>query len=73
MRTLTITSEYLDEIPHNGAAAFHQGLHCLPRQKQSLETEKHFYLENITCYPFIYTMGHSKFIVSTQKEGLISA
>ena len=26
-----------DEMQHN--AAFHQGLHCLPRQNQSLERE----------------------------------
>ena len=70
MRTLAI-SEDLDETPHNGA--FHQGLHCLPRQNQSLEAEIQFYLDNITCYPSIYTMDHSKFIVSIQKEEFISA
>ena len=35
----------LHNIPHN--AAFHQGLHCLPRQK--LSAEKQIYLEIITC------------------------
>ena len=33
-----------DEMQHN--AAFHQGLHCLLRQKQSLEKEIHFLFGN---------------------------
>ena len=48
MLTLTI-SEDPDEMPHN--AAFHQGFHCLLRQKISSEKEIHvqFYLEIVTC------------------------
>ena len=42
MGTLAI-SEYPDEMQHNGA--FHQGLHCLLRLKQSSGTEIHQYLE----------------------------
>ena len=34
-------------MQHN--AAFHQGLHCLLRLKQSLGTEIHHNLENSTC------------------------
>ena len=33
----------------------------------------YFILEIITCDPCIYTMDHSKFIVSNQKEESISA
>ena len=43
MSTLA-SSEDSDEMLHN--AAFHQGLHCLPRQKQSLEK---YYLEILVC------------------------
>ena len=49
------------EDPYDDAA-FHQDLHCLPRQKSSAEKEIQFYLEIITCDPAIYTMDHSKFI-----------
>ena len=42
-------SEVPDEKWHN--ATFHQGLHCLLRQKRSSEKEIHFYLEVITCDP----------------------
>ena len=38
-----------DEMPHN--AAFHQGLHCLLRQKQSSEKENIYFSEIITCDP----------------------
>ena len=44
-------SEDPDEMLHN--AAFHQGLHCLHRQKQFSEKEIQFYLKIIsvtTCY-----------------------
>ena len=58
-------SEGPDEMPHD--VAFHQGLHCLPRQKCTSEKEIYF-LEIITCDPSIYTMEHPKFIVSNQKE-----
>ena len=43
-----------DEMPHN--AAFHQGLHCLPRRNQSSEKETQSFLEIINCDPSIYTM-----------------
>ena len=65
MSTLA-NSEDPDEMLHN--AAFHQGLHCLPRQKQSSEKERQFYLESITCDPTIYTKDNPKFIVPNQKE-----
>ena len=68
---LLANSEDPDEMPHN--VAFHQGLHNLLRQKRSSEKEIQFYLEIITCNPSIYTMDHPKFIVSNQKEELISA
>ena len=47
-------SEDPDEMPHD--VAFHQGLHFLLRQKQSSEKEIQYFLEIITCDPFIYTM-----------------
>ena len=59
-----------DEMPHN--AAFYQVLHCLLRQKQSLEKEIQFHLEVITCYSSIYAMEHPSVIVSNQKEESIS-
>ena len=37
-----------DEMQHN--AAFHQGLHCLLRSKESSGTEIHHKLENFICY-----------------------
>ena len=43
-------SEDLDEMPHD--AAFHQGLHCLLRQKRPSEKEIQLYFEVIlTCDP----------------------
>ena len=42
------------KMPHN--AAFHQGLHCLLRQKRSLEKEIKVYLEIITADLSNYTM-----------------
>ena len=51
-------SEDPDEMPHN--AAFHLGLHCLLRQKQTSEKDIKFYLEIITCDPLIFTMNHPK-------------
>ena len=45
-----MNSEY--KTSHPGPhKAFHQGLHCLLRQKQSSEKEKQYYLEIITCDP----------------------
>ena len=45
MGTKLTNSEEADEMPHN--VAFHQGLHCLPRQNQSSEKENTiiFFLE----------------------------
>ena len=42
------SSEDPDEMPHN--AAFHQGLHCLLKQKLSSEKEKQYHLEIITFF-----------------------
>ena len=42
-------SEDPGEIPHY--AEFHQGLHCLRRQKQSSEKKLQLYLEIVTCEP----------------------
>ena len=43
MHTLE-NSEEPDEMPHN--ATFHQGLHCLPRQKTTSEKEMQFLFQN---------------------------
>ena len=51
-----------DEMQHN--AAFHQGLHCLLRLKQSSGTKTHHDLVMSTCDPLKYTMGSSIRIVS---------
>ena len=68
----TVTnSEDPDEMHLN--VAFHQGPHCLLRQKQSSEKEIQFYFEMITCDPLMYAMDLPKFIVSIQKEESISA
>ena len=56
---------------HN--VAFHQGLHCLLRQKLSSGKKLQFCLEIKTCDPLNYTMDHSKFIASIQKEEFISS
>ena len=50
-------SEDPDEMQHNGV--FHQGLHCLLRLKQPIETEIHCNLENSTHDPFKYPLGQS--------------
>ena len=63
-------SEYPDEMPHD--AAFHQGIHCLLRQKQSKKAIQYFY-KILTCDPSIYTMDHPKFILSNWKEEPIRA
>ena len=62
-------SEDPDEMPHN--AAFHQGLYCFLRQKQSPEKIQ-FSLEIIMWHPSIYIMDHPKCIVLNQKEEFIS-
>ena len=60
-----------DEMLHD--AAFHQGIHCLRRQKQSSEKEMQYFKKNLTCGPWIYTMDHLKSIVSNQEEESIRA
>ena len=70
MHTLA-NSEGPDEMLHN--VALRQGLLCLLRQKKSSEKEKQFYLDIVTCAPTIYTMDHSKFISSNQKDESIGA
>ena len=60
MSTLT-NGEDPDEMLHN--AAFHQGLHCLLKQKRSSENEIQ-YLEITKCDPSIYLMDLSRFIVA---------
>ena len=64
--SLLANSEDPDEMWHNGA--FHPGLKCLVRQNDLQRKKYIFYLEIITCDPSIYTMDHSKFIVSNQKD-----
>ena len=58
----SVNSEDPEEMPHN--VAFHQGLHCLPRQHQSSEKKYNMFLEIITCDPSIYTMHYSDFTAS---------
>ena len=58
-------------MPHN--VALHQGLHCLLRQKLLSEKKIQFLLEIVSCDPLNFTMDHSKFIASIQKEEFISA
>ena len=58
-------------------AAFHQGLHCMHRMKQPLETEIHYNLEMSTCDPFKYEMGKPILIVSicmgkSTRKGLLA-
>ena len=58
-------------MPHN--VEFHQGLHCLLRQKWSSGEKLQFCWEIKTCDPLNYTMDHSKFIASIQKDEFISS
>ena len=58
-------------MPHT--VAFHQGLRCLLRQKWALGKKLQFCLEIKTFDPLNYTMDHSKFIASIQKEEVISS
>ena len=67
----TADREDPDLRPHN--VAFYQGLHCLLRQNDLQRKKLQFYLEIVICDPLGYTMDHSKFIGSIQKEELISA
>ena len=65
MHTLT-NSEDPDEMPHN--VTFHQGVHCLLRHTQSSEEGNTISFSDITCDPSIYTMDHTKFIVSMRRK-----
>ena len=58
-------------MPHN--VTFHQGLHCLLSQNDLQRKKLQFYLEIVPCYPLKFTMEHSKFIGSIQKDEFISA
>ena len=51
-----------DEMSQN--AAFHQGLHCLLRQKHLFGTEIRKYMEIISCDPSIDIMDRPELIVS---------
>ena len=57
-------SEDPDERQHN--AAFHLGLHCLLKPKESSDKEIQFYLKNITCDPSI-KMDPPNVTISTRK------
>ena len=61
-------SEDPDEMLHN--AAFHQGLHCLPKQNQSSDLK--YFLTIMTCDPSIHTMDHPNFIVCSFMENSTS-
>ena len=50
---------------------FYQGLHCL--LKNDIHGKLQFCLEIKTCDPLNYTLDHSKFIASIQKEGFIGS
>ena len=56
-------------MQHN--AAFHLGLHCLPRQNQSSKKEIQYFWEIITCDSSIYTMDHPDFTVPNFKGNSI--
>ena len=64
-------SEDPDEMLHN--AAFHQGLHLLLRQDQSLEEEIHvqYFFRIVTCDPSLYIMDHLDIAVSNFMENSI--
>ena len=53
-------------MPHN--AAFHQGLHCLLRQKQSSEKEIQFNLEILTCDPQYMEWTIQSLLYQTKKK-----
>ena len=59
-----------DEVLHN--AAFHQGLHCLPRQNPSSVKEIQFFCDIITCDPSIITMDYPDVTVSNFMGNSIS-
>ena len=60
----TSNNEDPDKMLHN--VTFHQGLHCLLRQKRSSGTEINLYLVILTCDPLICIMSHHKLIVLNQ-------
>ena len=62
LRGTLANSKDPDEMQHN--AAFHQGLHCLLRLKQTSGTEIHHNLENDTCEPLKCTMGSPIVVLS---------
>ena len=64
--SILIDNEDLDEMQHN--SAFHQGLHCMLRLKQSSGTEIHHNLKN---YILKYTMDSPILIVSMCMGNLI--
>ena len=51
--------------------AFHQGLHCLPKQNQSLKNEIQYFFEIITSDPSIYTMNYPDLIVCNFMENSV--
>ena len=56
MGSLANTDDPGEMQQHN--VAFHQGLHCLLRSKQTSGTEIHHNLETFTCDPFKYKIGN---------------
>ena len=50
-------SEDQDEMPHY--VAFHQGLHCLPRQNQSSKKEIQYFFGNYNPLPLSVYNGPS--------------
>ena len=61
-------SNDLDKIQQE--VEFHQSLHCLFRQKQFSEIDKHFF-KIITCDSSIYIRDHPGFIVCSFTENVI--
>ena len=61
-------SEHPDELP----LFIRVLLYTVCNYKNNLR-EIQFYLDIITCYPSVYTMDHSKFIVSNQMVEFICA
>ena len=61
------TGKLWQTVKTDEKAAFHQGLHCLPRQNQPSENEIQYFLET-TCDPSIHKMDHPDFIVCNFME-----
>ena len=70
MRTLAY-SEDLDEMLHN--ASYHQGLHCLLRQKPSSEKENTILFAKYSLWPLNIYNGASQIYCVNQREESISA